>query len=346
MLNLASQRNSPDRSTKVRGSTYKVVPQFVNTGFQVLFHSPPGVLFTFPSQYYALSVTKEYLALGVVPRLPARFLVSRGTLDPARSRLLSYTGLSPSLAGFPKTILLALKSLFAVRNPSMHACWFRLLPFRSPLLWKSMFSFFSSGYLDVSVPRVPLHTLWIGVWIHTVWVCRFPHSEISGSKDICSSPKLFAAYHVFHRLLVPRHPPCALFLFDLPAPIAFGTVGITMRLHRAFRFIAFTMFDSPQASLPMVPRMSFPISNVNRYQYRYFRICGFQGTSAQPDAKRRWKLLSSSFFVFDWIACLHAAEWTHSRMQVYAHPGMFPYRMEMEGFEPLTPCLQGRCSPN
>ncbi len=39
------------------------LPQFVNTGFQVLFHSPPGVLFTFPSQYYALSVTKEYLAL-------------------------------------------------------------------------------------------------------------------------------------------------------------------------------------------------------------------------------------------------------------------------------------------
>ena len=55
---------SPDDVTrrtvlqKVRGSTYKVVPQLVNTGFQVLFHSPPGVLFTFPSQYYALSVTK------------------------------------------------------------------------------------------------------------------------------------------------------------------------------------------------------------------------------------------------------------------------------------------------
>ena len=43
---------------KVRGCTYKVLPQLVNTGFQVLFHSPPGVLFTFPSQYYALSVTK------------------------------------------------------------------------------------------------------------------------------------------------------------------------------------------------------------------------------------------------------------------------------------------------
>ena len=71
-------------------------------------------------------------------------------------------------------------------------------------------SFFSSGYLDVSVPRVPFHTLWIGVWMHEVFSCGFPHSEISGSRDICSSPKLFAAYHVFHRLLVPRHPPCAL----------------------------------------------------------------------------------------------------------------------------------------
>ena len=71
-------------------------------------------------------------------------------------------------------------------------------------------SFSSSGYLDVSVHRVPLHTLWIGVWIHEVCSCGFPHSDISGSMDICSSPKLFAAYHVFHRLLVPRHPPCAL----------------------------------------------------------------------------------------------------------------------------------------
>ena len=73
------------------------------------------------------------------------------------------------------------------------------------------FSFSSSGYLDVSVHRVPFHTLWIGVWMTGVHPARFPHSDICGSMDICSSPQLFAAYHVFHRLLVPRHPPCALF---------------------------------------------------------------------------------------------------------------------------------------
>ena len=67
VLNLARTGNSPDRSTKSTRLHLNVLPQFVNTGFQVLFHSPPGVLFTFPSQYYALSVTKEYLALGGGP---------------------------------------------------------------------------------------------------------------------------------------------------------------------------------------------------------------------------------------------------------------------------------------
>src|SRR5260221_8326027 len=37
-----------------------------------------------------------------------------------------------------------------------------------------------------------------------------PHSEISGSKPVCGSPKLIAAYHVLHRRPAPRHPPYAL----------------------------------------------------------------------------------------------------------------------------------------
>ena len=46
---------------------------------------------------------------------------------------------------------------------------------------------------------------------HRIPCGGFPHSEISGSMLICSSPKLIAAYHVLHRLLMPRHSPCALF---------------------------------------------------------------------------------------------------------------------------------------
>ena len=47
----------------------------------------------------------------------------------------------------------------------------------------------------------------------TITSCVLPHSEISGSKLICSSPKLIAACHVLHRLLMPRHSPCALISF-------------------------------------------------------------------------------------------------------------------------------------
>ena len=136
--------------------------------------------------------------------------MSRPTLDTALSIVLSLTGLSPSLAGFPKTILLRLLNQFCGPNPGMHASRFGLFRFRSPLLPESHVVFSSSGYLDVSVHRVPFHTLWIGVWMTGVRPAGFPHSDICGSMDICSSPQLFAAYHVFLRLLVPRHPPCAL----------------------------------------------------------------------------------------------------------------------------------------
>src|SRR5271169_7000150 len=52
------------------------------------------------------------------------------------------------------------------------------------------------------------------LWIHRAVVRfyphGFPHSEIPGSMPVCGSPRLIAAYHVLHRRLLPRHPPCAL----------------------------------------------------------------------------------------------------------------------------------------
>ena len=67
VLNLARHIHSPDHSTKGTRSPFDGLSVLVSTRFQVLFHSPPGVLFTFPSQYYALSVTESYLALGGGP---------------------------------------------------------------------------------------------------------------------------------------------------------------------------------------------------------------------------------------------------------------------------------------
>ena len=124
-----------------------------------------------------------------------------------RFRLLGFHRL---WLAFPKPFDYPLSMLNAVRNPEEPGPSVWPLS-RSLAATKEIeFSFSSYCYLDVSVHSVPFHTLWIHVWMYKVCLYRFPHSEISGSMAVCASPKLIAAYHVFHRLLVPRHSPYAL----------------------------------------------------------------------------------------------------------------------------------------
>ena len=92
--------------------------QVAGTGFQVLFHSPPGVLFTFPSRYYSLSVTKEYLALRGGPRsfrqgftcLVLLWILSRFS----RFRIRGFHSLWPCLS---MQVLLAASIDYTVRTP-------------------------------------------------------------------------------------------------------------------------------------------------------------------------------------------------------------------------------------
>ena len=145
--------------------------------------------------------------------------MSRATLDTACFSQLSCTGISPSLAGCSNAVLLSFHDPFCQSEPRNARIPVWALPRSLAATGGIDVSFSSSGYLDVSVPRVPFHTLWIGVWMTEGCSAGFPHSEISGSKDMCSSPKLFAAYHVFHRLSVPRHPPCALLCLTFCPPL-------------------------------------------------------------------------------------------------------------------------------
>ena len=102
VLNLAAYINSPDRSTKSTTSHLNVLCVLVNIRFQVLFHSPPGVLFTFPSQYCSTIGHQVVFRLGEwSPRLLCGFLVPADTLDTAHCVTVSPKGLSPSLVAFP-----------------------------------------------------------------------------------------------------------------------------------------------------------------------------------------------------------------------------------------------------
>ena len=132
----------------------------VSTGFQVLFHSPPGVLFTVPSQYlFSIGHQVVFRLRGWSPHVPIGFHVSDRTPDTVRCLCVSSTCLSHSLDGFPTPFDYASSMLFTVLTPTI------LLPSVWPLslslaaTHKISFDFSSYGYLDVSLPHVPFVTL-------------------------------------------------------------------------------------------------------------------------------------------------------------------------------------------
>ena len=94
-------------------------------------------------------------------------------------------------------------------DPKTHR--FGLIRVRSPLLAKSLNCFLFLQVLRwfTSLSSLP-RTYEFSPRILHFQRSGFPHSEISGSTPVCGFPKLFAAYHVLHRLPSPRHPPCAL----------------------------------------------------------------------------------------------------------------------------------------
>ena len=118
------------------------------------------------------------------------------------TRAFSRTGLSPAMAHLSR--VLPLTRLQAVVPSRLRAAPLSLIA-----TWGISVDFFSSGYLDISVPRVRLARLCIQRAIANE-LAGFPHSEIPGSKSVADSPRLIAGCHVLHRLQLPRHPPNAL----------------------------------------------------------------------------------------------------------------------------------------
>src|SRR5579862_2906644 len=92
----------------------------------------------------------------------------------------------------------------------MHAWRFGLFRVRSPLLAESLLFSLPGGTEMVHFPPLPSPPYEFRWRYDGITRRGLPHSDISGSKLVCSSPKRFAADRVLHRLLAPRHSPCAL----------------------------------------------------------------------------------------------------------------------------------------
>ena len=133
--------------------------------------------------------------------------MSRGTPDPAGASLLRLRAFHPLRTAFPIPFGSLARCLMQSITPRCSHRGLGSSPFARRYWGNRCYFLFLRVLRCFSSP---------GSLPHTMDSCTdaftggFPHSEIFGSMDICSSPKLIAAYHVFHRLLVPRHPPYAL----------------------------------------------------------------------------------------------------------------------------------------
>ena len=170
------------------------------------------MLFTFPSRYwFAIGLSGVFSLAGWSRRIRAEFLVLRVTQDTATVLVASNTQLSCSVA----TLSRMFHSRHFVRRrgpttPDMPKhVRFGLFPVRSPLLGESLLFSLPAGTKMFQFPAFASLKLRMG----SLQLPGLSHSEIRGSRVICTYPRLIAAYHVLLRLREPRHPPCALSYF-------------------------------------------------------------------------------------------------------------------------------------
>ncbi len=102
----------------------------------------------------------------------------------------------------------------------------------------------------------------------------FPHSEIPGSTLVCSSPRLIAAYHVLHRLLTPRHPPCALSSLT------------TETFSRSNPILKWVEAKATRRSISRASRMRHNSSEPIRFSNNLVEDIGFEPTTSALQGRR------------------------------------------------------------
>jgi hypothetical protein len=125
-----------------------VLQLLVSTRFHVLFHSPPGVLFTFPSRYlFTIGRQTVFSLTGWSRQIHTGFHVPRITWDTPEVQKFRLPDCHRLWCAFPDTSTNFIPSRDGVPQPlcDLRQKRFRLFPVHSPLLRESLFVLFSSG---------------------------------------------------------------------------------------------------------------------------------------------------------------------------------------------------------
>jgi hypothetical protein len=181
-----------------------MLPLLGSFRFHDLFHSPAEVLFTFPSRYFS---TIGHLRVFSLTRWSSQihtgFHVSHITRESyiiQTNEFLQDFHLLWSRTQLVQNFLFVFLA-YAIYVPQPENKFsFRLVPFRSPLLWESLLLFFPLATKMFQFTRLSLNII-------NVQFMRLPHSGIFGSMRDSSSPKRFVGIYALHRLEMPRYSP-------------------------------------------------------------------------------------------------------------------------------------------
>ena len=221
---------------------------------------------------------------------------------------------SPGLASFP----------FA-RHYLGNLGWF---------LFLALLRCFSSG----GSPRIPMYSVY-DVWIPSYGLL---HSEICGSKLAYSSPQLIAVNHVLRRLPMPRHSPCAYIRFTI---CEFPLRDHWVKLHCIYptwskEYRLFLFFNVVWSNLLLLVVSSFALHLLFSFQGTIFVLF-----FSKQISEENFRFLLE--FILNWWALVDSNHRPHAyqacALTCWAKS---PWLVEMRGIEPLTPCLQSRCSPS
>ena len=189
----------------------------------------------------------------------------RGTQVLATLCSVSDTGLSPSLECLPRTfLLLTYRSILQALQPHMiETIWFRLIPFRSPLLRESRLISLPAGTEMFHFPALAPTTLFYSGSGDGLFPSGFPIQKSPDHRILGSFPRLIAADHVFHRLLVPRHPPVALLILVFFKTFRYSTVN-TCAISSLLPFLPYSIFNEHPKLLRYVFRLNLICSHIKR----------------------------------------------------------------------------------
>ena len=281
-------------------------------GFRISFTLLVEVLFTFPSQYSStIGLTGVFSLAGWSRRIRAGFLVSRATQDAAMPAQASGTGLSPPAARLSSRFPSPLPCNTAVLQPPACVATRRVwAPPRSLAATGGIIGLFSfpPGTKMFQFPGLALpHPAEVPV----LQTGGLSHSEIRGSTVTCTYPRLVAACHVLRRLREPRHPPCALNYFLAVAACPGVRPG----------------GEGGRGKKPVTRSTHRPF---RRNAAAHTFSCSVRSRPVRNIPQGGRTVLGCQLYS---LACVNMSK-----------IGAECRGVENNGFEPLTPCLQSRCS--